>query len=274
MNQKGQTNPALMPTPDKGWAEEISLDLDMVSAICPNCKILLVEANNAQLSSLGKAVRTAFRHGAKFISNSYGGQEDPSEVVADRLYYKHPGVAITASAGDDGFGVQYPAASPWVTAVGGTHLAPSSNKRGWSERAWGPPGNGNGGTGSGCSTVERKPAWQHDPACHRRTVADVSAVADPNPGVFIYDTFQDGGVLVIGGTSASAPIIAATYALAGRPAPGTFPAQYPYRHRAQLHDVTGGRNGTCARIPLCHAIPGYDGPTGLGTPNGWGAFAR
>ena len=274
MNQKGQTRPALMPTPDKGWAEEISLDLDMVSAICPNCKILLVEANNASLNSLGHAVRTAFRHGAKYISNSYGGQEDPSEVVADRLYYKHPGVAITASAGDDGFGVQYPAASPWVTAVGGTHLAPSSNKRGWSERAWGPPGNGNGGTGSGCSTIERKPAWQHDPACHRRTVADVSAVADPNPGVFIYDTFQDGGVLIIGGTSASAPIIAATYALAGRPAPGTFPAQYPYRHRAQLHDVTGGRNGTCARIPLCHAIPGYDGPTGLGTPNGWGAFAR
>ncbi|HXJ25290.1 MAG TPA: S8 family serine peptidase, partial [Streptosporangiaceae bacterium] len=223
MNQKGQTRPALMPTPDKGWAEEISLDLDMVSAICPNCKILLVEATNASLNSLGHAVRTAFQHGAKFISNSYGGQEDPSEVVADRLYYKHPGVAITASAGDDGFGVQYPAASPWVTAVGGTHLAPSSNKRGWSERAWGPPGNGNGGTGSGCSTIERKPAWQHDPACHRRTVADVSAVADPNPGVFIYDTFQDGGVLVIGGTSASAPIIAATYALAGRPAPGTFP---------------------------------------------------
>jgi subtilase family serine protease len=276
MNQKGQTNPALMPTPDKGWAEEISLDLDMVSAICPNCKILLVEATNASLNSLGHAVRTAFQHGAKFISNSYGGQEDPSEVVADRLFYKHPGVVVTASAGDAGFGVQYPAASPWVTAVGGTHLSHSSNKRGWAERAWGPPdlAQGIGATGSGCSKFERKPAWQHDPACHRRTVADVSAVADPNPGVFIYDTFQDGGVLVIGGTSVSAPIIAATYALAGRPAPGTFPASYPYRHRAQLHDVTGGRNGTCARIPLCHAIPGYDGPTGLGTPNGWGAFVR
>ena len=120
MNQKGQTNPALMPTPDKGWAEEISLDLDMVSAICPNCKILLVEATNASLNSLGHAVRTAFQHGAKFISNSYGGQEDPSEVVADRLYYKHPGVAITASAGDDGFGVQYPAASP-LGHRGGRH---------------------------------------------------------------------------------------------------------------------------------------------------------
>ena len=80
MNQKGQTNPALMPTPDKGWAEEISLDLDMVSAICPNCKILLVEATSASLNSLGHAVRTAFRHGAKFISNSYGGQEDPDRA--------------------------------------------------------------------------------------------------------------------------------------------------------------------------------------------------
>ena len=105
-------------------------------------------------------------------------------------------------------------------------------------------------------------------------MADVSAIADPIPGVVVYDTFQEGGFIPVGGTSASAPIIAATYALAGRPAPGTFPASYPYRHRAQLHDVTGGRNGTCARIPLCHAVPGYDGPTGLGTPNGWGAFAR
>jgi hypothetical protein len=272
MNQKGQIRPALMPTPDKGWAQEISLDLDMVSAICPNCKILLVEANNASLNSLGHAVRTAFRHGAKFISNSYGGNEDPSETAADRLFYNHPGVAITASAGDDGFGVQYPAASPFVTAVGGTHLSHSQNKRGWAETAWGPPGNGEGGTGSGCSTVERKPAWQHDPACHHRTVADVSAIADPNPGVIFYDTFQSGGAGIIGGTSASAPIIAAAYALAGPPKPGTYPSSYPYRHRAKLHDVSRGRNGGCARIPLCHAIHGYDGPTGLGTPNGWGAF--
>ena len=193
MNQKGQTNPALMPTPNKGWALEISLDLDMVSAICPNCKIMLVEANNASLNSLGHAVRTAFRHGAKYISNSYGGPEDPSELVADRLYYKHPGVVVTASAGDEGFGVQYPAASRFVTAVGGTHLVRSSNKRGWSERAWGPPdpAQGIGATGSGCSKFEPKPAWQHDPACHRRTVADVSAIADPNPGVFVYDTFQE-----------------------------------------------------------------------------------
>ena len=276
MNQKGQTNPALLPTPNKGWALEISLDLDMVSAICPNCKIMLVEANNASLNSLGHAVRTAFRHGAKYISNSYGGPEDPSELAADRLYYKHPGVVVTASAGDEGFGVQYPAASRFVTAVGGTHLVRSSNKRGWSEKAWGPPdpAQGIGATGSGCSKFEPKPAWQHDSACHRRTVADVSAVADPLPGVVVYDTFQEGGFIPVGGTSASAPIIAATYALAGRPAPGTFPASYPYRHRAQLHDVTGGRNGTCARIPLCHAVTGYDGPTGLGTPNGWGAFAR
>ena len=274
MNQNGRTKKSLLPSPDKGWAEEISLDLDMVSAICPNCKILLVEANNSSLNSLGHAVRTAFRHGAKFISNSYGGREFSSEAVADRLFYKHAGVVITASAGDDGFGVQYPAASRWVTSVGGTHLAHSSNKRGWAEKAWGPPGTGRGATGSGCSRFEGRPAWQHTPACHRRTVADVSAIADPNPGVIIYDTYQDGGVMVIGGTSASAPIIAATYALAGRPAPGTFPASYPYRHRAALHDVAGGRNGMCARIPLCHAIRGYDGPTGLGTPNGWGAFVR
>jgi len=100
----------------------------------------------------------------------------------------------------------------------------------------------------------------------------VSAVADPNTGVAVYDTYQSNGWQVYGGTSASAPIVAATYALAGTPLSGTYPASYPYAHPSALYDVTSGSNGTCSPLYLCTARAGYDGPTGLGTPNGITAF--
>jgi hypothetical protein len=121
--------------------------------------------------------------------------------------------------------------------------------------------------------VEPKPSWQHDPGCARRTAADVSAVADPNTGVAIYDTYDQGGFLEVGGTSASAPVIAAVYALAGTPATGTYPGSYPYAHTASLNDVTSGANGSCSPAYLCTAGTGYDGPTGLGTPSGTRAFS-
>ncbi len=163
----------------------------------------------------------------------------------------------------------YPAASPGVTAVGGTSLVRDSSARGWAETVW-------AGAGSGCSRVEAKPAWQADPGCAKRAVADVSAVADPNTGVAAYDTYQAGGWQVFGGTSVASPIIAATYALAGAPHAGTDPAQYPYDAAmvdpSTLNDVTSGSNGSCQPAYLCTGGPGYDGPTGLGTPHGVGAF--
>ncbi|GLY74355.1 putative Ig domain-containing protein [Actinoallomurus iriomotensis] len=260
-----ETGGSSLPSADSGWAEEISLDLDMVSAVCPSCKILLVEASQPSMDDLGTAVNTAVSLGAKFVSNSYGGSEDSTDPSSDSSYFNHPGVAITVSSGDDGYGVEYPAASRYVTAVGGTSLSRASNTRGWSETAW-------SGAGSGCSAYDAKPTWQTDTGCSKRTVADVSAVADPNTGLAVYDTYGVGGWVVVGGTSASAPIIAGVYALAGAPAAGSYPASFPYAHTSALNDVTSGSNGSCSPSYLCRAAAGYDGPTGLGTPNGVTAF--
>ena len=262
VNQNGGSS---YPHSNAGWAAEISLDLDMVSAVCPKCHILLVEGSSSYINDLGKAVNTAVRLGAKYISNSYGTSESSSDASYDSQYFNHPGVVITASAGDGGYATAYPADSRYVTAVGGTSLRRASSPRGWSEKAW-------NGTGSGCSSDAAKPSWQKASACSKRIGNDVAAVADPNTGVAVYDTYKAGGWAIYGGTSAASPIIAATYALAGTPRAGTYPASYPYTHRSALHDVTSGHNGSCHRSYLCTARRGYDGPTGLGTPKGLAAF--
>jgi subtilase family serine protease len=255
-----------LPQPDSGWSEEISLDLDMVSAVCPQCHILLVEADSSSLTDLGQSVNTAVSLGAGYVSNSYGGGESSSDTSYDSQYYDHPGVAITASSGDAGYGVEYPAASQYVTAVGGTSLTADSSARGWSEQAW-------SGAGSGCSADDPKPSWQQDGDCANRAVADVSAVADPATGVAIYDTYGgDAGWEVFGGTSVASPIIASVYALAGTPSAGSNPASFPYAHTSDLNDVAGGSNGSCGGSYLCTGTSGYDGPTGLGTPAGLAAF--
>jgi subtilase family serine protease len=286
VNQDGERgNYPLVANPS--WEPEIALDVEMVSAICPNCHILLVEANSAdeaivtsnpvQHSDLGSAVDTAVNLGATEVSNSYGSVgPEPNQTFFDH-YYNHPGVAITASAGDEDYGTIWPAASPYVTAVGGTELTPDpASRRGFDESVWGSifPGvipNDAQGTGSGCSIWEPKPAWQHDAGCSGRTVADVSAVAD---NVAIYDSSPEiGGWGVVAGTSISSPIIASVYALAGN-AKSTVYGSYPYSHQSSFHDITEGSNFTPDTVCgyLCTAEPGYDGPTGLGTPNGTGGF--
>jgi subtilase family serine protease len=258
VNQSGGTLP--MPPPEPDWSLEISLDLDMVSAVCPNCHILLVESNTNLNTDLYTAEDTAARLGANAISNSYGGGESSSETSQD-VHFNHPGVAITASSGDDGYGVSYPAASRYLTAVGGTSLTRGGGTRGWTESAW-------SGAGSGCSAYEPKPAWQTDSGCSRRTVADVSAVADPNTGVAVLFAGQ---WFTVGGTSASSPIVASVYALAGN-ASSVNAGSYPYSHAGSLFDIATGSNGTCSPAYLCTGVGGYDGPTGLGTPNGTGGF--
>ncbi|GHB59245.1 hypothetical protein GCM10010347_31490 [Streptomyces cirratus] len=269
VDQNGGTS---YPTADAGWAGEISLDVDMVSAVCPQCHILLVEANQPSMEDLGAAVNRAVAMGAGYVSNSYGGGEDSTDPASDASYFNHPGVAITVSSGDSGYGVEYPAASQYVTAVGGTSLSRASGtSRGWTESVWGTSAGGNG-AGSGCSGFTTKPSWQTDSGCAKRTVADVSAVADPATGLAVYDSYQASGWNVYGGTSASAPIIASVYALAGTPAAGSYPSSYPYARTASLNDVTSGANGSCSGSYLCTAKAGYDGPTGLGTPNGTAAF--
>jgi len=265
VNQSGGATP---PAADGSWAQEISLDVDMVSATCPNCRILLVEANSASLGDLGTAVRTAATLGANAISNSYGASETQFFFAPDDSAYNEPGHAVTVSSGDSGYGVEFPASSSHVTAVGGTTLTKAANGRGWSETAW-------SGAGSGCSSFFSKPSWQKDSGCATRMVADVSAVANPSTGVAVYDSYAyqgQSGWLEFGGTSVASPIVASVYALAGNAS--TIDASYPYSHTGSLFDVVSGSNGTCLLKPsyFCNATAGYDGPTGLGTPNSTGAF--
>ncbi|QNP71827.1 S53 family peptidase [Streptomyces roseirectus] len=273
VSQTGSTTS--LPAADSGWAQETSLDLDMVSAIAPNANILLVEASSPTMSNLGTAVNEAVKLGAKFVSNSYGGGESSSDASYDSAYYNHPGVAITVSAGDSGYGAEYPAASKYVTSVGGTALKAASNSRGWTESVWGT--SATDGTGSGCSAYDAKPSWQTDTGCAKRTIADTAAVADPATGVAVYDSYGvTAGWYTFGGTSAAAPIIAGVYALAGTPGSGDYPASYVYNAAgtSALNDVTSGSNGSCSAAAsyLCTATSGYDGPTGWGTPQGLGAF--
>jgi subtilase family serine protease len=267
----GQGGGARSATGNTGWGQEQMLDLEMVSAICPTCPIIYVGANSASFADLGAAVNTAVAKGAKVVSNSYGGSEYSGEASVQSSYYTHPGVAQTVSSGDNGYGVEIPAAFNTVTAVGGTTLRTASNARGWTETTW-------SGAGSGCSGVISKPSWQHDGGCSRRTVADVSAVADPNTGVSVYDTYGSAAGTpwyVFGGTSVAAPIIAGVYGLAGSGtwSTTTAAASVPYAHTSSLNDVTSGSNTRrCRSGYLCTAVSGYDGPTGLGTPSGVGAF--
>lgn len=176
LNQAGQPSP--LPADNILWSQETALDLDMASAICPTCKLLLIQANSNSWDDLSTAVATAGRSGAHAISNSYGAAEHRLFAPYEQMY-NIPGVAVTVSTGDSGYGVSFPASSPHVVAVGGTSLTPASNSRGWSETVW-------SGTGSGCSTVFAKPSWQTDRGCGKRTVGDVAAVADPNTGVSVY----------------------------------------------------------------------------------------
>ena len=259
-NENGQkTN---LPRMNVGWAQETALDLDMASAMCPNCKIVLVEASSASFADLAAAENEAARLGALVISNSYGGGESGSQFYESA--YNHPGVAITVSSGDSGYGVQFPASSPHVTAVGGTSLLRASTTRGWSETAW-------TDGGSGCSKVYAKPAWQTDPLCTMRMEADVSAIADPNTGVAVYGpvTTTFSAWQVYGGTSVAAPLIGGVYAANG--ARVTY-GSAPYANLGWLYDVNAGANGACGGTYFCTAGAGYDGPTGLGSPNGARAF--
>ena len=268
VSQTGSTTS--LPTNDTGWAGEEALDIDMVSAVCPNCNIILVEATSATDANLGAAENEAVALGAKFVSNSWGGSESSSQTSEDTSYFKHPGVAITVSSGDEAYGAEYPATSQYVTAVGGTALSTSSNSRGWTESVW--KTSSTEGGGSGCSAYDAKPTWQTDTGCTKRMEADVSAVADPATGVAVYDTYGGSGWAVYGGTSASSPIIAGVYALAGTPGSSDYPAKYPYSHTSNLYDVTSGNNGSCTTSYFCTAGTGYDGPTGWGTPDGTAAF--
>jgi subtilase family protein len=272
VNQHGKASPLPQSGVGSGWDLEATLDVSMVSAACPHCKILVVEANDNEFSNLAAGENTAARLGAQVISNSYGGRETGflQTLAPD---YHHPGHTIVVSSGDFGYtAANFPANLTSVTAVGGTQLKHARNARGWTEQVWYQPGIFGAGS-SGCSAYVAKPAWQHDPHCPGRTVADVAAVATNVP---IYEKSY-GGWVSVAGTSISAPLIAGVYGLAGNAS--TIPLGNTYAHARSLFDVTSGSNAlfgtpaaTCGGDYLCVAKKGYDAPTGMGTPDGTGAF--
>ncbi|WP_157431750.1 S8 family serine peptidase [Actinomadura hibisca] len=267
IDQRGGTTP---PPAVPGWGLYGAVGLDMASAACPNCKLLLVEADDDTLANQGEAVDEAVRQGADavVVMQSWTGEYEGQQALAK--HFDHPGVAIVASSGSSGFngtGQQaLPAAYPTVVAVAGTELfRDPATPRGWSERVW-------RHTSSGCSVYAARPSWQAKGSCgNRRTVADVAAVASDLTPVLVYDTSSSGWVRVSGPPVASA-LISGVYGLAGNTARTKAPSRpysSPQRH---LFDITTGTNGYCGDGYLCTAGRRYDAPSGMGAPNGTGAF--
>ena len=248
---------------DSGWASETAIDVEVVSAICPLCNIEVVSAKSAKISDLASAVDAAAADNPVAISNSYATTE--VAAVGYASHWVHPGIAIVAGGGDNGYGVSFPASIPSVVAVGGVSLVQNPDGTFAAPTVW-------AGTGSGCSAYFKKPTWQTDTGCPNRTVNDIAAVADPNTGVMGYAS-QNGGWNVYGGTSVAAPIIAAMYALAGATAGMTDgSALYTANGNGLMNQVLGS-NGTCPVAYLCNGEPTYDGPDGNGMPYGLAAFS-
>lgn len=247
------------PTDPKGlWPLEGAIDAEMVSAVCPNCKIMVAEAQDQHIANMSVMDDMAAQAGATEISNSWSLPES-NGALQYASHFVHPGVPITAGAGDGGYAVGFPADVGTVISVGGTTLDLVSQQ----ESVWSL-------TGSGCSTSVAKPSYQTDSGCAYRTLNDVSIVADPATGVAIY-TSKGGGWLVMGGTSIGSPMIAAMYALQGNGSSVNNAASI-YAHPSDFNAILTGSNGTCSPLYLCTATGGYSGPSGVGTPHGTGGF--
>ncbi len=254
-----------------GWAAETDVDTQMVSAVCPNCRIVIAEAASASLGDLTTAVSAAIAAGATIVNTSFGAPESVADVSLAPTY-ESPKVKVVAAAGDWGYGVYFPAADPKVVAVGGTSIQTAGSAV--SETVW-------AGTGSGCSRYFSKPAWQNPivlslQVCPNRTVADTAAVADPKTGVAFYDSTlygaAGGGWAIVGGTSVSAPIVAGMFALSGQAGQGLGAQVFYNLHYLAFLTIATGSNGSCSPAYLCNGGLGYNGPTGLGVPQGLTGF--
>jgi subtilase family serine protease len=264
-NQTGQTKN--YPTGNQNWGVEIDLDVEMVSAVCPKCTIILVEANDNSTTNLFAAEKEAVKLGAHVVSNSWGGGGGSSSGGA----FDTAGVVYLASAGDNGYGTQDPSDYDTVVSVGGTNLSKQGTT--YKETVW-PL------TGGGCSVVT-KPSWQHDPKCSERTENDVAAVAE---GVAEYDNYGYAGWIIIGGTSVSSPMIGGVFGLAGNASSHQSGKHFwtlkTTKRTHSLHTtITGGVihcPPSLAGSYLCVGGTGqyktYGSPIGWGTPNGIGAF--
>jgi subtilase family serine protease len=279
VNQSGSTSP--LPSKNAGWALEIALDVETAHEICQNCKLVLVEASSSSATNLDAAEATAVRLGATEISNSWGTNGEYFGELSENSSFNHPGIAITVASGDNGYErFGFPAASPDVIDAGGTTLTLGAGNTYGGEKTW-------SGSGSGCSLYFSAQSWQGEAAGWSATgcgtfrgVADLAADANPNTGASVYDTTRysgRSGWFQVGGTSLASPLIAGVYALAGNVRnaeldPSGYPASIAYSHSSALHDVVEGPSTGSCSTTACKAASGYDGPTGLGTPNGLGGF--
>jgi len=259
-NQSGGTS---LPAANAGWANEIDLDLQAASAICPMCSILLLEASSASILNLGSAVTTASNTAHVLaISNSYGAGDTLGSFYTAWDNAAKKGIAVTASTGDGGFATSFPASATNVIAVGGTSLTADSTGARAAETVW-------TGSGSGCSSYNAAPAWQTipgNPCAGKKATADLSADADPGTGLAIFTTYGGShGYWVFGGTSLSSPIIAAQYAEQGGYGASNLAGNYAWAAGTSYFDVTSGSNGSCGTAVLCNAGTGWDGPTGRGS---------
>lgn len=250
--------------PNSGWALETALDVQWAHAVAPNAKIVVVIAKSASLTNLLGAVDYAVNNlGAKQVSMSWGASEFSGETSYDSHFNK-PGVTFFAASGDNGAGVIWPAASPYVVAVGGTTLSLDSAGNKISETAW-------SGSGGGISTYENQPSYQSGwQSTTKRTIPDVSYDANPSTGFPVYISNYNGGTgwITVGGTSAGAPQWAAQQALVNSARTsalsGTVAALYAVAGSAystNFYDITSGNNGGYT------TTTSYDYVTGLGSPN-------
>jgi subtilase family serine protease len=306
VNQNGLATP--LPTADAGWAAEIALDVQSVRGLCHKCKIVLVEANSNSFDDLATAVNTAATTmNATIISNSYGGNESGSGFTpTDAAKYDHPGVAILASTGDDGWygwdkinpthsGTgqqmsQVPASLNTVVGVAGTSLYLNSDATRAGETVWNSNGphdydgwslHDTGASGGGCSVLFNAQNWQKNVAgygtlgcaTNRRSSTDIAAIADPFTGYDIYLSYNQGTPkwFTYGGTSLASPVIAALWALAGGPGGVNYPALSLYGHfksdtTKHLYDVTLGGTASCNTSTLASCANWWTG-SNTGNPN-------
>lgn len=267
---------------DWGWCLETDLDVDMVSAACPECTIYLIEGGNCGsfVCGIEGAEDTAVALGAKITSNSWGCHTGVyGNNCGDSNFPNHfntSGVAYLAASGDSAYPeIEYPAALTTVLAVGGTQIRKTGSTS-YTETVW-------NDAGAGCSTVT-KPSWQHDPKCTGRTIADVSAQAGLSPGVAVYDSQYSGDWIGVGGTSVATPLTAGIVGLVGNPGSiqggSTFWELSKKAHKKlDFNVISSGSDGVCGDY-LCEAglkkkhggYKTYSGPAGWGTPKGVAAY--
>jgi len=250
-------------TKDLGWGLETALDVEWAHAIAPQAKILLVQAKTASGTNLMNAVDYArSRSDVVAISMSWGGDESVDEAKYDSHFTSQYGASFFASSGDEGAGAEWPAASPNVIAVGGTHLNISKSGTLLSETAW-------TGSSGGISKYEPAPSYQTTfgiaRANGKRAIPDVSYNADANSGYSVYRGGSRPGWSVVGGTSAGAPQWSAIQSLGLSANNKNFYKDKALTNNAAyFRDIKSGSNGTCTTY--CTAHTAYDYVTGLGSP--------